>query len=56
MKQKIKLPKLHCHRCGHDWIPRKLVVTVCPDCKSPYWEIPKKIKENSAKTTTVGTK
>ena len=35
----VKLPKLHCKRCGHKWIPRKEgeEPRVCPKCKSPYW-------------------
>src|SRR5438128_12023499 len=33
-----------CERCGNEWIPRDLTVepTVCPRCKSPYWNTPKK--------------
>ena len=35
---KINLPKkLNCKRCKHSWVPRKGEVTVCPKCKSPYW-------------------
>lgn len=30
-----------CLRCGHKWIPRKLVTKVCPECKTPYWDKPK---------------
>lgn len=32
-----------CERCQHEWIPRKPwsegepLPTVCPKCKSPYW-------------------
>ena len=32
-----------CERCGHEWIPKKAwaegdpLPTVCPKCKSPYW-------------------
>ena len=33
----IKLLKLNCKRCGHSWIPRITEITVCPKCKSPYW-------------------
>ena len=32
----IDLPELKCKRCGHKWIPRG-TVTMCPDCKSKYW-------------------
>ena len=36
----IKLPTLTCKRCGHEWVPRVKVVTICPSCKSPYWNRP----------------
>jgi predicted Zn-ribbon and HTH transcriptional regulator len=34
-----------CERCGHKWIPKQLDVEprVCPKCKSPYWNRPKKV-------------
>ena len=38
------LPQLKCERCGHTWIPRGTVVTVCAKCKSPYWDVPKKAR------------
>ena len=34
-----------CERCGHDWLPReqgKPEPKVCPKCKSPYWNSPRK--------------
>jgi predicted nucleic acid-binding Zn-ribbon protein len=33
-----------CERCGHEWLPRnsKDAPKVCPKCKSPYWNNPKK--------------
>jgi len=41
-----------CDRCGHVWLPRdnvdklaeldKHLPKVCPKCKSPYWNIPRK--------------
>jgi len=35
-----------CYRCEHEWKPREIedVPKVCPLCKSPYWDIPKKEK------------
>jgi len=39
---KVKLTKLKCERCGHEWIPRTEEVIVCPKCKSPYWNKEKK--------------
>lgn len=33
-----------CERCGHKWIPRDIEQEprVCPKCKSPYWNIPRR--------------
>lgn len=34
-----------CSRCGHRWIPRTktdVEPTICPKCKSPYWNKPRK--------------
>lgn len=43
--KKVKLAKKEvCIRCGHTWIPRKKVIIICPRCKSPYFNIPKKNK------------
>lgn len=40
----MKLPTYTCVRCGHTWIPRTPdKPIVCPKCKSPYWDIPKKV-------------
>ncbi len=34
-----------CERCGHEWIPRGTVEPrVCPKCRSPYWNKPRKAK------------
>lgn len=41
----VELPELVCLRCGHRWTPRKRVVTVCPKCKSPYWNKEKEGKK-----------
>ncbi len=36
-----------CERCRHEWLPRRALEqggalpTVCPKCKSPYWNKPK---------------
>ena len=43
---------LKCLRCGHSWRPREdKLPTVCPNpkCKSPYWNIPRKKKNNHGK-------
>lgn len=33
-----------CERCSHEWIPRGSgqEPSVCPKCKSPYWNRPRK--------------
>lgn len=41
---KVKLSGYLCERCGHKWLPRDKDnrPTVCPKCKSPYWNVQKK--------------
>ena len=42
-KIEIKVKGYRCERCGHEWTPRGLKEPkVCPKCKSPYWNVPKK--------------
>ncbi len=43
---KIKIDGYLCLRCNHRWAPRKdkEKPTVCPKCKSPYWDRPKQNK------------
>jgi len=39
------LKRYNCLRCkdGHEWIPRTdEFPKVCPKCKSPYWNVPRK--------------
>lgn len=33
-----------CERCSHEWIPKDAEIepSVCPKCKSPYWNKPRK--------------
>ena len=33
-----------CERCGHEWVPRNKdqPPRVCPKCKSPYWDRPRR--------------
>ncbi|MDD5081758.1 MAG: hypothetical protein PHU08_00150 [Dehalococcoidales bacterium] len=36
---------LECTRCGHKWLPRtQEMPRFCPDCNSPYWNKPRKVK------------
>ncbi len=43
---KVKILGNKCYRCEHEWRP--LVIeekpVVCPKCKSPYWDRPRKTK------------
>ena len=43
----IKVRGYKCERCEHKWIPRNKGETpiICPKCKSPYWNKPKKTKK-----------
>lgn len=42
-KIKIEVDGFRCERCGHEWVKRKTdEPMVCPKCKSPYWDRPKK--------------
>lgn len=38
---------LRCLRCGYIWVPRVDMdkVKICPKCKSPYWDVPRKEKK-----------
>lgn len=40
-----------CYRCKHAWVPRDIgeIPAICPKCKSPYWNKPKKIFKKSTK-------
>ena len=39
----ITLDGFRCERCGHEWRPKSDVMpTICPKCKSPYWDKPRK--------------
>jgi uncharacterized Zn finger protein (UPF0148 family) len=42
------LTEKQCNRCGHKWFPRSTdEPTICPKCKSPYWNRQRKEKKNS---------
>lgn len=42
----ITLKGYLCDRCGHKWVPREdEIPRVCPKCKSPYWNIPRKLEK-----------
>lgn len=49
---KIKLEGYKCERCEHVWLPRETtegMPTICPDCKSPYWNKPRKSELTQAR-------
>jgi len=46
MNMRIIITKLKCLRCSWEWYPKsENIPKVCPKCKSPYWNIPKKEKK-----------
>jgi len=47
---KIEVEGFQCERCGHKWIPRGSdeEPAVCPKCKSPYWNKPRKRKKKKS--------
>lgn len=43
---KTTIEAFQCDRCGHAWIPRLKIdedPTICPKCKSAYWNKPRRI-------------
>jgi hypothetical protein len=43
-KIKFEVEGYECSRCQHRWIPRTktdVEPTICPSCKSPYWDKPR---------------
>jgi DNA-directed RNA polymerase subunit RPC12/RpoP len=48
---KVTVEAYKCERCGHIWIPRKYDAgkkkdpIICPKCKSPYWNMPRRVKK-----------
>jgi len=51
--RKVTIDGLHCYRCGYNWKPRPGTkkVRTCPECKSPYWDKPKREKKEVIKMT-----
>lgn len=42
---RIMLEGYKCERCEHTWVPRSTTEsepTICPKCKSPYWNRPRR--------------
>ena len=57
IKKNIEIDGYKCERCFHEWIPRAKAPAIppicCPKCKSPYWNIPRKLKKENADITQV---
>jgi len=46
----ITLKGFQCERCNHKWLPKESYKPkVCPKCKSPYWDTPRRIVGKSQK-------
>lgn len=44
-----------CERCEHEWVPRREEEPrVCPKCKSPYWNRPRKDTARATQETAKG--
>ena len=45
---KVQVWAWKCERCEHVWVPREVDVEprVCPKCKSPYWNKPRRIPKS----------
>ena len=50
---RVKLDGYRCDRCRHEWLPRDKGQDpkVCPKCKSPYWNTPRKLRPGESPTT-----
>jgi len=48
---KVTVQAMQCCRCDHTWIPRanNPDPKVCPACKSPYWNTPKRATSGKSK-------
>lgn len=40
--EEMKYNILKCLRCNHEWPSKQSHPTICPKCKSPYWDKEKK--------------
>lgn len=46
---KVSVWAYRCERCGHQWLPRgELTPKICPKCKTPYWDRPRRARRPSA--------
>lgn len=56
--EKVPIMGHRCYRCKHEWRPNNLQAKprVCPSCKSPYWDKPRKNGKTSASSAKKQTK
>jgi len=47
----IKIKKLKCEKCGHEWIPRTSDVRLCPKCKTPFWDVKREVEDDDSKSS-----
>jgi predicted Zn-ribbon and HTH transcriptional regulator len=53
---RVKLDGFECERCGHRWYSRMIeegsdeLPTICPGCKSPYWNKPRSREKRKGAT------
>lgn len=45
MSRDVKLKEVECKRCGHKWVPRVPEVRTCANCRSVWWDTPRKNRE-----------
>lgn len=46
----LQIEGYKCERCEHEWASRQADAPepkVCPKCKSPYWNVPRKAKKRA---------
>ncbi len=50
-KVKMTVWGWRCERCAHEWLPRNTTQDpkVCPKCKSPYWNTPRRSQATASK-------
>jgi len=39
-----RIPRAHCLRCGHQWVPQVPRPRVCAKCHSPWYDLPPRVK------------
>lgn len=52
---KVILEGFQCERCKHIWVPRNKddTPTICPKCKSPYWNKPRKVSNEQIRQSLI---